>query len=156
MGESGNKEGLTVSKVLGWGLIGLGALSVLDMGAPVPVPTVGPVAIVTGLIFAATGGFILLKSSGRLAALFKDSAKTLLEPTVKIDPMLPVRILKLARQKGGILTVSMVAIELDLPLNVAEAGLDECARMGQASADFDMQKEIKYYKFHEQLPQTSP
>jgi hypothetical protein len=71
------------------------------------------------------------------------------------DPLLPVRILKLAKAHRGILTLSIVAIELNVPLADAEAGLDECVRQGLATPDYDMGKEVKYYRFQEDIPPES-
>jgi len=64
----------------------------------------------------------------------------------------PVSILKLAREKGGLLTVSTVAMELGMPLDVAEAGLDECARRGAAASEYDEARNTVFYRFPEFLP----
>ncbi|MCX7024701.1 MAG: hypothetical protein NT080_08795 [Spirochaetes bacterium] len=151
-GDEGKKDkGVSLGKVIGWGFIAFGVVSMLDSFSPIPVPTVGPVAILSGLAFVGIGGLFLLRGAIPWSKLLSGSATTLFAPSVKIDPMLPVRILKLAKDHAGILTVSMVAIELNIPIDVAEAGLEECARHGHAAVDFDMQKETKYYSFHEHL-----
>jgi len=69
-----------------------------------------------------------------------------------IDPLLPVRILKLARDKGGILSVADVAIGLEVPLDHAEAGLAECVRAGNALPDYDIARAHPIYRFPEFLP----
>lgn len=66
-----------------------------------------------------------------------------------IDPLLPVRILKLAREHKGILTVAQVAISLDVPLDQAEAGLSECVRAGNATPDYDIPRAHAFYRFPE-------
>ncbi len=58
-----------------------------------------------------------------------------------VDPLLPVKILRLARAKGGVLTTSIVAMELDVPLDQAVAGLEECVRRGSAFADYDIDRQ---------------
>ncbi len=70
-------------------------------------------------------------------------------PRVVIDPLLPVRILKLAREHKGILTVAQVAISLDVPLDQAEAGLSECVRAGNATPDYDIPRAHAFYRFPE-------
>jgi hypothetical protein len=62
---------------------------------------------------------------------------------------LPVRILKLAKQGRGLLTVAEVAIELNVPLDQAQAGFDECVRAGNAFPDFDMIRGLSVYRFPE-------
>jgi hypothetical protein len=60
-----------------------------------------------------------------------------------------VRILKLAKSRGGTLTVSEVAIELDVPLDHAEAGLEACVRAGNALPDYDVARGHMLYRFPE-------
>jgi hypothetical protein len=69
--------------------------------------------------------------------------------TVLMDPLLPVRILKLARQQHGVLTVAQVAMELNVPLDQAQAGLDECVRAGNALPDYDIPRGHALYRFPE-------
>ena len=75
--------------------------------------------------------------------------KTPRRPVPVIDPLLPVRILKLAKSRGGILTVSEAAIELDVPLDHAEAGLEACVRAGNALPDYDVARGHMLYRFPE-------
>jgi hypothetical protein len=71
---------------------------------------------------------------------------------VAIDPLLPVRILRLAREKAGALTVSEVAISLNVPLEQAEEGLRACVRAGNATMDYDVTRGFTFYTFPEFLP----
>jgi hypothetical protein len=70
-------------------------------------------------------------------------------PRTIIDPLLPVRILKLARERKGTLTVAEVAIGLNVPLDQAEAGLSECVRAGNAFPDYDIAHAHALYRFPE-------
>jgi hypothetical protein len=72
-------------------------------------------------------------------------------PGSAIDPLLPVRILKLAREKAGILTVSEVAIGLNIPIELAEEGLRACVRSGNAMASFEVALGYSQYRFPEFL-----
>jgi len=73
-------------------------------------------------------------------------------PPIVIDPLLPVQILKLAKTRAGTLTVSDVAIELNVPLDHAEAGLEACVRAGNALPDYDVARGHMLYRFPEFLP----
>jgi hypothetical protein len=75
---------------------------------------------------------------------------------VTIDPLLPVRILRLAKDHEGILTVAQVAIELNVPLDHADAGLAECVRAGNAIPDYDIAHAHPLYKFPEFLAPEPP
>ena len=66
-----------------------------------------------------------------------------------LDRLLPVRILKLAREQHGVLTVALVAMELNVPLDQAQAGLDECVRAGNALPDYDIARGHALYRFPE-------
>ncbi len=68
------------------------------------------------------------------------------------DPLLAVRILRLAREHGGLLTLAQVAMELNVPLQSAEAGLEECVRAGNALADYDIAHSHPVYRFPEFAP----
>jgi len=76
--------------------------------------------------------------------------------SVSIDPLLPVRILKLAKSHGGILTVADVAIQLNVPLDHAEAGLSECVRAGNAVPDYDIPRAHAVFRFPEFLGPDTP
>jgi hypothetical protein len=70
-------------------------------------------------------------------------------PRTIMDPLLPVRILKLAREHRGLLTVADVAIGLNIPIDQAEAGLSECVRTGNAIPDYDVAHAHSLYRFPE-------
>jgi DNA-binding transcriptional LysR family regulator len=72
------------------------------------------------------------------------------------DRLLPVRILKLAQQHGGVLTVARVAMGLNVPLDQAQAGLDECVRAGNAVPDYDVVRGHALYRFPEFLEPEPP
>jgi hypothetical protein len=150
------KKDFKWSNFFGKALIVLGGLSILDFASPIPIPTTFGAAFVTGGLFIAVGVFLLVKDRIPWDRVATGAAKTMLPaqpeaPKVKIDPLLPVRILKLSMGHKGILTQSTVAMELNIPLEQAEAGLDECIRFGHCVPDFDMAKEITVYRFTEHL-----
>jgi len=72
------------------------------------------------------------------------------------DRLLPVRILKLAQEHGGLLTVARVAMELNVPLDQAYAGLEECARSGHAVPDYDIGRGHELYRFPEFTAPETP
>jgi hypothetical protein len=136
------------SRFWGYALFIFGFLNVADLMSPLRVPAAG---VIGGISILA--GFILLLPD-KMAFIRKIALQWKNAPNKKqlTDTLLPVKILRLAREHGGILTLSTVAIELNVPLDEAEAGLDECIRSGQAMPDFDMTKEVKYYRFQEHIP----
>jgi hypothetical protein len=75
-------------------------------------------------------------------------------PPPRIDPLLPVRVLKLAESRGGIVTVSAVAMALNVGLDECQLALDELVRKGAASADVDFATGVANYSFPEFLPHT--
>jgi hypothetical protein len=149
-------------------LIAIGALNILNFWAPRPIPTVGPSAFIVGGILIVSG--FLLRAprdgSGRirwdsLAAVFRASTRRRdplpkAKPFAKtndeaswIDPLLAVRVLRLASEHGGKLTVAQTAMELDVSLDAAETALDECSRKGGAYMDADPKSGIPAYRFPE-------
>ena len=70
----------------------------------------------------------------------------------RIDPLLPVRVLKLAESRGGVLTVSMVAMALNVGLDECQSALDELVRKGAAQADVNLTTGVASYSFPEFLP----
>jgi hypothetical protein len=70
----------------------------------------------------------------------------------RIDPLLPVRVLKLAEARGGLLTVSAVAMALNVGLDECQLALDELVRKGAALADVNMSTGVASYSFPEFLP----
>ncbi len=145
--EEKSKGPFQWSKFFGTALFIFGALCAADLVSPERTP----IAVVLGTISIVSGVFLLIPN--KMAWLKKKLLRWSETPRKKIlsDPMVPVRILKLAKEHEGILTLSTVAVELELPLDEAEAGLDECVRSGQATADYDMEKQIKFYRFHEHI-----
>jgi len=143
---------IRVSRIVGYGFLVFGILSIIDFFSPIPIPTAGESAILTGLFCSALGGFLLIPDKlvrfRRLTTLWGRRSQS----RPPLNPLVPVKILKLAREHGGVLTLSETAVELTLSLAQAEAGLDECVRSGLASADFDMEREIKFYRFPEFIP----
>ncbi|MBN2351148.1 MAG: hypothetical protein JXD23_01165 [Spirochaetales bacterium] len=149
---SRNKKPIRVSRIFGYGFLIFGILSVIDFFSPIPIPSAGVSAIVSGLFFIALGAFLLIPDKPARFRRLADRLRRRSRPFPDIDPLIPVKILKLARERGGVLTLAETAVELSLSLPKAEAGLDECVRNGLAAADFDMEREIKYYRFHEFMP----
>ena len=72
----------------------------------------------------------------------------------RIDPLLPVRVLKLAESREGTLTVSAVAMSLNVGLDECQLALDELVRKGAANVDVDYATGIASYRFPEFLPHT--
>ena len=64
-----------------------------------------------------------------------------------VDPLLPERILALARKLGSTLTVSQVARELAVSAGQAEAGLEACVRAGDALPEYDVARRQMLYRF---------
>lgn len=70
----------------------------------------------------------------------------------RIDPLLPVRVLKLAESRAGIVTVSSVAMALNVGLDECQLALDELVRKGAANVDVDYATGVASYSFPEFLP----
>jgi hypothetical protein len=127
-----------------------------------PLFPIGIEAFFVGGVFFALGLWALAGKG--ISAFFHTTARVAKaarnakqEREVKIDPLLPVRILKLARQKEGRLTVSEVAISLNVPIDQAEEGLKACVRTGNAVADYDIPHGYTLYSFPEfQPPENGP
>jgi hypothetical protein len=73
-------------------------------------------------------------------------------PSRKIDPLLPVRVLKLAEARSGVLTVSSVAMALNVGLDECQLALDDLVRKGAANVDVDISTGVASYLFPEFLP----
>jgi len=143
-------------KILGYFLLGFGILSVIDFFSPIPIPTTFFGAFFTGAIAIAAGSW-LLTGGGWLAYLKRWAAtrapgSTRQGERVAFDPLLPVEILRLAREHEGILSVSNVAIGLNVPLDQAAAALEECVRQGNAFPDYDIDRQHAVYRFPEFTP----
>jgi hypothetical protein len=146
-------------RIIGYGAVALGAISIL-VGALPWFHVVGE-AYVVGFVLFGAGAWILagpeLRDTARRAFKAAREARRGARRAagrpgrvpVIIDPLLPVRILKLAREQGGTLTVAQVAMELTVPLDHAEAGLNECVRAGNAIPDYDITRAHALYRFPE-------
>ena len=141
-------------RAVGYSSFVLGGVSIIFGLSPV-IPTVLD-AILLGGGFFALGAWAL--AGPEIRSLFKTLtervkiAKRAEKATVVIDPLLPVRIIKLAKERLGTLTVSEVAIALTIPLEQAEEGLAACVRNGNALVDFDVPLGYAKYRFPEFLP----
>jgi hypothetical protein len=143
---------MKAKKTLGIGLLALGLISFFD------VRFFGGVSLLFGLIMVATGTVILVRQSSiaeRVKGLL-GSSRSREQPappkTPTADHLLPVRVLKLAESRGGVLTVSAVAMSLDVELDAAEWALDELVRKGAACVDVDIATGVASYSFPEFLP----
>jgi hypothetical protein len=112
-----------------------------------------------GILLMITGAAVLVRQFGGVSRLLK--LFTLNERTEQLPPrapsadhLLPVRVLKLAEKREGVLTVSVVAMALDVELDAAQWALDELVRKGAANVDVDMASGIASYIFPEFTPRT--
>jgi hypothetical protein len=143
-------------RILGYILLGFGVLSIIDFFSPIPIPTTFLGAFLTGGIAIGAGAW-LLTGGGWLAYLKRWAATRSpgdlrQHDRVGFDPLLPVEILRLAPKHDGILTVSLVATELNVPLDQASAALEECVRQGNAFPDYDIERQHAIYRFPEFTP----
>jgi hypothetical protein len=146
-------------KVVGYVLIAISGICVL-MGVS-PLFPVRAEAYLLGVIGFGAGAWVLVgkdvRDSVRKLARTKlqerkpasRSAGAKPAPVALRDPLLPVRILKLAKEHAGTLTVAGVAMELNVPLAQAQAGIDECVRLGNAVPDYDIPHGHAMYRFPE-------
>ncbi len=141
-------------RILGYTLIAAGAAGIF-VGAS-PIFPVFVEAFVVGGVLIGAGLWVLagqeLRTLLRRLVGLTFSGRTARKPPaprIIIDPLLPVRILKLAREHNGILTVAQVAIGLNVPIDQAEAGLSECVRTGNAIPDYDVAHAHSLYRFPE-------
>lgn len=137
-------------KIVGWLLVIFGVLSALDFVGPL-IPGQGFLAVLIGLVSAGSGVWLLGAGSAigrRLRALASPSRPR----KAAVDPMLSVRVLRLARASSGTLTVSEVAMTLEVGLEAAQAALDDLVEKGQATADVDISSGVATYAFPEFLP----
>jgi hypothetical protein len=148
---------MKVRKAVGIGFVVLGILNIVDLGNPL-IPTIGVQAVIVGGIFIAAGAYLMRPEAGarrgsllRLGSLFSSLRSVKTEPRRRIDPLLPVRTLRLAEERGGELTVSAVAMALEICLDDAQDSLDELVRKGAASAEVDLDSGVATYRFPEFL-----
>jgi hypothetical protein len=146
-------------KTLGYILVGLGAASVFVGASPLFV--IKFEAIIVGFVLFIAGAWVLagreLRDTIRKAYRATRDARRRggdrsRERPVPIDPLLPVEILKLAKIHAGVLTVAQAAMELNVPLDQAQAAMDQCVRAGNAIPDFDIPHGHSLYRFPEFFP----
>ena len=151
-------------QIIGWSAVAFGAVCVF-VGASPLFPGIHWEGILLGLGSFGAGAWVLagpelratmrkglgvLRSSRKLSRGAGTAARS---PAVAgLDPLLPVRILRLAKERNGILTVAEVAMSLEVPLDQAEAGIAECVRAGNAFPDYDIARAHAIYRFPEFLP----
>lgn len=148
-------------RILGYSLFAVGVAGFLVGASPI-FPVVVEAFVVGGILIAA-GLWVLagpelrasLRGAARASSNSRRPARKPPAPRTMIDPLLPVRILKLAREHKGTLTVAEVAMGLNVPLDSAEAGLSECVRSGNAIPDYDIARNHPMYRFPEFLESGS-
>ncbi|MFA6507914.1 MAG: hypothetical protein WCT14_17560 [Treponemataceae bacterium] len=152
---------MDVRRLLGNILIAFGGLNILNFYAPRPIPTVGISAFIVGGLFITIGIVVRRKKNGSESIGF-DSVKSLFKKSrnkeaekKNTDPLMAVRVLRLAAEKGGKLSVAQTAMELNIPLDTAEKALDECASKGGAYIDINSSTGIASYQFPEFSPKDS-
>jgi hypothetical protein len=132
-------------RFLGYAALVTGGASMVVFVSPI-FPIGVEAFMVGGLFFGAAAWALAGPEIGRA---FRGLVRTLPRATVSIDPLLPVRILKLARGHDGFLTLSEVAIELGVPLDQAQEGLRVCVQAGNAVEDFDVSRGYSLFRFPE-------
>lgn len=152
------------SDIVGYGLIGAGVVLVL-MGALPLFQGIHWEGVFLGFGSFVAGAWVLagkeLRAAIRRAIDANGTGRRSRSPKrqaggpVQIDPLLPVRILKLAKEHDGVLTVAIVAMDLNVPIAQAQAGLEECVRVGNATPDYDIPRGHALYRFPEFLPPDS-
>jgi hypothetical protein len=111
------------------------------------------------IVFGATTIVRELGGKEKLRGLLSSSRRSASNPErgpapSRIDPLLPVRVLKLADSHAGVLTVSIVAMALNVGLDECQVALDDLVRKGAASVDIDLSTGVASYRFPEFLPHT--
>jgi hypothetical protein len=144
-------------RIAGWAIIAVGGAAILIGVSPL-FPVFLEAFLVGGALIA-TGVWLLAgKDLRTMVGRGKEDARQRTGPgsgrarahgPVVIDPLLPVQILKLAKARQGMLTISEVAMELSVPLDHAEAGLEACVRTGNAVPDWDVARGYMVYRFPE-------
>jgi hypothetical protein len=146
-------------QILGYTVLAVGVAGIFVGASPIfPVFleafVVGGLLIVAGVwILAGPDLRALVRKAAGIALSSRRGARRRPATRVVIDPLLPVRILKLAREHQGTLTVADVAISLNVPLDQAEAGLLDCVDAGNAISDYDIARAHAFYRFPEFSPE---
>lgn len=147
-------------RVVGWSAVAFGAVCVFTAASPV-FEAIHFEGVLIGLASFGAGAWVLagkeLRGTIRRGLrAWQDGRRSARHVAQRgpgaialMDRLLPVRILKLAREQRGVLTVAQVAMELDVPLDQAQAGLDECVRAGNAIPDYDITRGHALYRFPE-------
>jgi hypothetical protein len=142
---------MSFRKILGTVLLVLGVISIT-------LPFTREFVFIS-LFLVAFGAITIVQSTGsgdRVRTLLRSMRRPSVPDTKsqasRIDPLLPVRVLKLAEARGGSLTVSVVAMALNVGLDECQLALDELVRKGAASVDVDMSTGVSNYLFPEFLP----
>ncbi|HOX18360.1 MAG TPA: hypothetical protein PKW82_07895 [Spirochaetales bacterium] len=146
---------MNLRRIAGWFLIGLGLANIANFMAPKPIPTVGAGAFIAGGLLIVAG--LAVNGLGpalaeRIRLLLRSETAPRKAVPRPIDPLLPVRILKLAEKRSGKLTVSVTAMSLEIGLDQAQAGLEELERRGAASSEIDEETGLMAWRFPEFLP----
>jgi hypothetical protein len=115
--------------------------------------------IVISLFFIIFGTVSILRGIGGkervydlLRSMRRSNVSDSTDSSRYIDPLLPVRVLKLAEARAGVLTVSSVAMALNVGLDECQLALDELVRKGAANVDVDISTGVASYLFPEFLP----
>ena len=160
---------MKIQKLLGSAFIIFGVLNLINFGAPRPIPTVGVSAFIIGLLFVGLGLYLrsdqtknrhfhlddiglLIRSRLQGSPVSPDNRDLDAQKPQNRDPLLAVRVLRCAVLHHGRLTVAQTAMELNVPIDEAEAALDECTARGSAYIDADRQTGIAAYRFPEFEP----
>jgi hypothetical protein len=142
-------------KALGYTFIAAGGAATLVFLSPIF--PIGVEAFLVGGVFFGIGAWFLAGKEIRDLVFKLLKLRTTQRPEAPlpppaIDPLLPVKVLKLAKERQGVLTVSEVAISLSVPLDHAEQALKVCVKLGNALLDFDSSRGYTFYTFPEYLP----
>lgn len=147
---------MKIGRFFGTFFIILGILNIANFWTPRPIPTVGPSAFILGFLLIGTGLFLRAErdSSGRirwgaLKALFRKNKEKEKSESEPMDPLLPVKALKTASERGGQISIAQLAMELNVSLETAEKALDTCVRKGSAYIEIDQNTGIAVYCFPE-------
>jgi uncharacterized membrane protein YbaN (DUF454 family) len=144
---------MSLKKILGTVLVVLGVISIT-------LPFTREFILIS-LVLIAFGTVTIARDVGDkervgrlLRSMRRDRAPEAKGTSPRIDPLLPVRVLKLAESRRGSLTVSAVAMALNVGLDECQLALDELVRKGAANVDIDLSTGVANYVFPEFLPHT--
>jgi len=140
----------------------LGLILVVLGFVTLPFVRFGDEFLLVSVALLAFGAVRIARDSGlrtRVRALFgsyRRPPENQIRERPRIDPLLPVRVLKLAEARSGVVTVSSVAMALNVGLDECQLALDELVRKGAANVDVDMNTGVASYSFPEFLPRKAP